>query len=68
MECMFDIFARGPDGTPLWMESVEGAEKANKRVHELTLIAPPDYFIYSEASEAVESVEAAFALRVSPST
>ena len=56
MEPIFDIFARMPDGTPLWMESVEGVEKTNKRVHELTLIAPRNYFVYSEASGAVESV------------
>ena len=56
MEPMFDIFARLPDGTPIWMESVEGVEKTSNRVHELTLIAPRDYFVYSEASGAIESV------------
>lgn len=56
METVFDIFARLPDGTPIWMESVKGVEKTNRRVHELTLIAPHDYFVYSEASGVVESV------------
>jgi hypothetical protein len=56
MEPMFDIFARLPDGKPIWMESVEGVERTNRRVRELTLIAPRDYFVYSEATGAVESV------------
>jgi hypothetical protein len=60
MEAKFDIFARLPDGMLIWMESVEGLESANKRVHELTLIAPRNYFIYSEARGAVESVGASF--------
>jgi hypothetical protein len=50
---MFDIFARFPDGRPIWMESVEGLENANRRVLELTQIAPRDYFIYSAASGTV---------------
>ena len=54
METTFDIFARLPDGKPIWMESVEGLEKTNQRVHELTLIAPNDYFVYSEQSGSVE--------------
>jgi hypothetical protein len=56
METTFDIFARLPDGRPIWMESVEGLEKTNKRVRELTLMAPNDYFVYSEKSGSVESV------------
>jgi hypothetical protein len=56
METTFDIFARLPDGKPIWMESVEGLAKTNKRVHELTLIAPNDYFVYSEQSGSIEPV------------
>ncbi len=56
MDTTFDIFARPPDGKPIWMESVEGLEKTNKRVRELTLIAPNDYVVYSEQSGSVEPV------------
>jgi hypothetical protein len=55
MASMYDIFARFPDGRPIWMESVEGLENANRRVRELTEIAPRDYFIYSEAGGTVET-------------
>jgi hypothetical protein len=55
METTFDIFARLPNGKPIWMESVGGLEKTRKRVRELTVIAPNDYFVYSEASGSVES-------------
>jgi hypothetical protein len=36
METTFDIFARLPDGKPIWMESVEGLgknEPASTRAH-----------------------------------
>ena len=56
METTFDIFARLPDGKPIWMESVEGLAKTNTRVRELTLIAPNDYFVYSEQSGSIEPV------------
>jgi hypothetical protein len=55
MATMYDIFARPPDDRSLWMESVEGIENANRRVLELTQIAPRGYFIYSEAIGAIES-------------
>lgn len=55
MEPIFVIFARLPDGRPIWMECVKGLEKAKERVRELTLIAPRDYSIYSEASGTLES-------------
>lgn len=55
MAMMYDIFARSPDDRPVWMESVEGSENANRRVLELTQIAPRGYFVYSEASETIES-------------
>ena len=37
-----------------WNPSGDG-KKTRKRVRELTLIAPNDYFVYSEASGSVES-------------
>ena len=54
MTPIYDIFARFPDGRPVWMESTEGLENANRRVLELTQIAPRDYFIYCEASGTIE--------------
>ena len=50
---IFDIFLRLPDGKPMWMESVQGLVKANKRLNELMIRAPRHYFIYSEMSGAV---------------
>ena len=54
---IFDIFLRLPDGKPMWMESVEGLEKANERLKELMIRVPRNYFIYSETSGAVEQHE-----------
>lgn len=48
MESMFDIFSRLPDGSPLWIESVEGLEEAKKRLSRLARYRPGRYFIYSE--------------------
>jgi hypothetical protein len=50
---IFDIFLRLPDGKPMWMESVEGLEKATKRLNELMIRVPRHYFLYSETSGAV---------------
>jgi len=49
MEPIFDLFSRLPDGSPLWLESIEGLEKAEKRMDALSRSHPRDgYFIYSE--------------------
>ena len=48
MTRMVDIFAKLPDGSPMWIESVEVLESARARVRELNTLAPRDYFIYSE--------------------
>jgi hypothetical protein len=54
MKAIFDIFARLPDGGPIWIECVEGVNEAKRRVSELSLIAPREYFIYSETSGAIQ--------------
>jgi hypothetical protein len=46
MDMKFDIFLRMPDGKPLWVEAVDGFEKAKVHVHELLQASPGDYFIF----------------------
>jgi len=53
MEAMFDIFATLPDGSPLWLEAVEGLEEARRRLRGLAQAGPGNYFIYSEKSGGV---------------
>jgi hypothetical protein len=49
MEPIYDLFSRLPDGSPLWLESIEGLEKAEKRMNVLVGLHPTgEYFIYSE--------------------
>jgi|HubBroStandDraft_6_1064221.scaffolds.fasta_scaffold2657771_1 hypothetical protein len=50
---MFDIFSRLPDGSPLWLESVEGLEEARKRLDGLARVRPGKYFLYSEKTGGV---------------
>jgi hypothetical protein len=53
MEQMFDIFATLPDGSPLWLEAVEGLDEAKKRLDGLVRSRPGNYFIYSEKTGGV---------------
>lgn len=53
MACVFDIFATLPDGTPLWIGSVEGFDEARKRMSRLAENRPGKYFLYSEESGEV---------------
>jgi hypothetical protein len=53
MEPVFDIFSRLPDGSPLWLESVEGFEQAQRRLSGFARTQPGEYFIYSEKSGGV---------------
>jgi len=50
---VFDIFSTLPDGTPLWMGSVEGFDEARKRMSRLAKNRPGEYFLYSEKSGEV---------------
>ena len=54
MEAVIDIFARLPDGSPMWIEAVEGLDAARARVRELNRVAPRDYFIYSERNGSIQ--------------
>jgi len=53
MEAMFDIFATLPDGSPLWLEAVEGLNQARERLSGLMQARPGAYFIYSEKTGGV---------------
>jgi hypothetical protein len=49
MEPIYDLFSRLPNGSPLWLESIEGLEQAEKRMEVLARLRPGDeYFMYSE--------------------
>ena len=53
MEPTFDIFRTLPDGSPLWLESVQGLELAKTRLNRLARLQPGRYFIYSEKTGGV---------------
>lgn len=46
----FDIFRTLPDGTPLWIEAVEGIENTRNRVIELERVAPDKYRVYDSSA------------------
>ena len=52
-----DIFARLPDGSPMWIEAVDGLENARARVRQLRQISPRDYFLFSEQNGRVQREE-----------
>jgi len=47
MGSTFDIFKITSDG-PLWVEAVQGLEKAKERMAHLALTSPGEYFIHSQ--------------------
>ena len=53
MEPIYDIFLTLPDGSPLWLESVEGLDEAKRRLSSFLHKRPGRYFIYSEKSGGV---------------
>lgn len=46
MEMKVDIFLRLPDGKPLWVEAVDGYEKAKMHIQKLVQVSPGEYFIF----------------------
>jgi len=52
MDSTFDIFKITSDG-PLWVEAVEGLEKAKERMAQLALTSPGEYFIHSHDNGVV---------------
>ena len=53
MTPIVDIFDKLPDGSPMWIEAVEGLDNARARVKELRRRVPADYFIYSEQNGTI---------------
>ena len=56
MEPRFDIFARLPDGHPLWIQSFDNLAAARKRLKQVARNALGDRFIYSEETGVVELI------------
>jgi len=52
MDSTFDIF-KVTSGGPLWVEAVEGLEKAKERMAQLALTSPGEYFIHSQDNGVV---------------
>ena len=52
MGSTFDIFKVASDG-PLWVEAVQGLEKAKERMAHLALTSPGEYFIHSQEQGVV---------------
>jgi hypothetical protein len=47
MGSIYDIFKVTSDG-PLWVEAVQGLERAKERMAHLGLTSPGEYFIHSQ--------------------
>jgi hypothetical protein len=54
MDMKFDIFLRLPDGKPLWVQAVEGYEKAKAQLQELVQVSPGEYFIFNSRTGQIE--------------
>jgi hypothetical protein len=52
MGSIYDIFKVTSDG-PLWVEAVQGLERAKERMAHLTLTSPGEYFIHSQEQGVV---------------
>ena len=52
--CVVDIFARLPDGSPMWIGSAENLGEARERIRELNRTNPSDYFLYSELNGQIQ--------------
>jgi hypothetical protein len=51
----YDLFAADPDSGPLWLETITGLDKAEKRMKERGAEEPGDYFIYNVREGALIS-------------
>jgi hypothetical protein len=56
MEIKVDIFLRLPDGKPLWVEAVEGYDKAKLHIQQLTQVSPGEYFIFDSRTGQISNV------------
>ncbi len=48
MEPTYDIFKRRDDSYPFWITTVETLKEARERTTSFALVAPGEYFIYSQ--------------------
>jgi hypothetical protein len=48
MEPTYDIFKRRVGGYPFWIVAVDSLEEARERTNQYALVAPGEYFIYSQ--------------------
>jgi hypothetical protein len=48
MEPTYDIFKRRNDGYPFWVTTVESLKEARERTTSFAVVAPGEYFIYSQ--------------------
>jgi hypothetical protein len=56
MEIKVDIFLRLPDGKPLWVEAVEGYDKAKLHIQKLIQVSPGEYFIFDSRTGQILTV------------
>lgn len=49
-EITYDIFKDDAIGSPLWIEAVQGLERAMKRMEELAASEENDYYLFLRAS------------------
>lgn len=55
-ERTFDIFRTLPDGSPLWIEAVQGIENVKERLNHLQEIAPEKYRVYDSRANSFVDV------------
>jgi hypothetical protein len=48
----YEIFRKPLDADPVWAESAETLEDANRRIGELTSGRPADYFVFDRAKQS----------------
>lgn len=53
MNRRFDIFKRLPNGTTLWITTVEGLVEAKNRMGRLSLLSSGEYFVYLQGKGIV---------------
>jgi len=46
LSCVYDIFRKLPDNSPIWIEAVEGLEQAKNRLGQLSSQIPGQYLVY----------------------
>jgi hypothetical protein len=55
-ERTFDIFRTLSDGSPLWIEAVQGVENVKQRLIQLQTIAPEKYRVYDSRANSFVDV------------